>query len=208
MQDPEKEISSVLLQLTTTSSADVQKAVIEKYFCSDVGFRHPLCYVPPIDESREMLLGIYQWYRVLSPKIEAYVQSVVYDKERDILLLDVFQTFHIRLSPLKPSQSRLLVRLTLKEVDGLRYIAFQEDFYHPDDFMRLLIPPLAPLLRACLSTASFASTVYAKTAQFLGFWRVTGRVTNGDTNALAMESDVEHDDHYRKQGLYDGNKTD
>jgi hypothetical protein len=73
--------------------------------------------------------------------------------------------------------------------------------------MRLLVPPLAPLIRVCLSTASFASTVYVKTAQVLGFWRLTGRMANGDAGS-ALESDVEHDDYYRKQGLYDGNKTD
>ncbi|THU90586.1 hypothetical protein K435DRAFT_675833 [Dendrothele bispora CBS 962.96] len=213
MEDPEHQITSVLLQLTSSSSADAQKAALDKYFCRDVGFRHPLCYVPPVDESREVLLGIYQWYKVMSPTIDAYVQSVVYDKERNVLLLDVFQTFHIRLSPFKPSQSRLLVRITLKEVDGLHYIAFQEDFYHPDDFMRLLIPPLAPLIRAFLTTASLASTMYAKGAQLLGFWSVRGGSAQSNGGASAgMESDVEHehehDDHYHKRGLYDGDKTD
>ncbi|KAK7436897.1 hypothetical protein VKT23_018917 [Stygiomarasmius scandens] len=211
MEDPEREITSVLLQLTSSSTADAQKAAMDKYFCSDVGFRHPLCYVPPVEGSREMLLGIYQWYKVMSPTIDAYVQSVVYDRERNILLLDVFQTFHIRLSPLRPSQSRLLVRITLKEIDELYYIAFQEDFYHPDDFMRLLVPPLAPLIRAFLTTASFASALYAKGAQILGFWRVTAQDKSSENRmngGVGGESDTEHDDHYHRRSLYDGNKTD
>lgn len=33
-----------------------------------------------------------------------------------------------------------LIRITLREGDGLHYIAFQEDFYHPD--VRICLPPL------------------------------------------------------------------
>jgi hypothetical protein len=87
-----------------------------------------------------MLTLTDRWYRVMSPRIDAYVQSVgafslrpsrilrdstelrsvissVYDKERNILLLDVFQTFHIRLSPLKPSQSRYVL-LAFKSLEN------------------------------------------------------------------------------------------
>ncbi|KAJ3986513.1 hypothetical protein F5890DRAFT_1503148 [Lentinula detonsa] len=191
MQDPEREIASVALLLTTSDSPDVQKSAFEKYVARDVGFKHPLCYVPPSRNSRETLLGIYQWYRVMSPKIVGKVRSVVYDEGNHTLLLDMVQKFHIRISPFKPAWSRLLVRITLTEINGLYYISFQEDFYHPEDFARLLVPMLAPVILFAQTGASVASNVYANIAQVLGFWRPAGKET--------VLPDT---------GLYDGNKTD
>jgi hypothetical protein len=69
MNDPVREISSVIYQLTATDSPDVQKATLEKYMTADVGFRHPVCEVKPGPNSRDKVLGIYQyaltvyWYR-------------------------------------------------------------------------------------------------------------------------------------------------
>ncbi|KAJ3746125.1 hypothetical protein DFH05DRAFT_913110 [Lentinula detonsa] len=210
MQDPEREIASVALLLTTSDSPDVQKSAFEKYVARDVGFKHPLCYVPPSRDSRETLLGIYQWYRVMSPKIVGKVRSVgkslnlmlspctlcfnleiVYDEGNHTLLLDMVQKFHIRISPFKPAWSRLLVRITVTEINGLYYISFQEDFYHPEDFARLLVPMLAPVILFAQTGASVASNVYANIAQKLGFWRPAGKET--------VLPDT---------GLYDGNKTD
>ncbi|KAJ3997360.1 hypothetical protein F5050DRAFT_1752579 [Lentinula boryana] len=191
MQDPEREIASVALLLTASDSPDVQKSAFEKYVARDVGFKHPLCHVPPSRDSRETLLGIYQWYRVMSPKIVGKVRSVVYDEGNHTLLLDMVQKFHIRISPFKPAWSRLLVRITLTEINGLYYISFQEDFYHPEDFARLLVPMLAPVILFAQTGASVASNVYASIAQVLGFWRPTGKET--------VLPDT---------GLYDGNNTD
>ncbi|PBL00218.1 hypothetical protein ARMGADRAFT_368641 [Armillaria gallica] len=132
MQRPAHEISAVVSLITTAVTPEIQQAGIQRYFTPDAGFRHPLCAVSPGPGSRERVLGIYQWYRVMSPKLEPEVKSVVYDKEQGILILEVVQSFHFRLSPFKPAPSRLVVRLTLKEVDRLYYIAFEEDFYHPD----------------------------------------------------------------------------
>lgn len=76
MQDPRNEITSVIILLTTAVSPDIQRATLNKYFTPDAGFRHPLCRVDPSYGSRESLLGVYQWYRVMSPKIEASVEHV------------------------------------------------------------------------------------------------------------------------------------
>ncbi|KIK64208.1 hypothetical protein GYMLUDRAFT_40497 [Collybiopsis luxurians FD-317 M1] len=191
MQDPEHEITSVVLQLTTAESPDIQKAAFEKYVSPDVGFKHPLCYVPPSRNSRETLLGIYQWYRVLSPRIIGKMNNVVYDKENHILLLDMSQIFHIRLSPFKPAWSRLLVRVTLREVDGLFYISYQEDFYHTEEFANLLIPFLTPAILLVKISGTAASNFYASIAQTLGFWRPTNKRSQNP-----------------ERGLYDGDKTD
>ena len=61
MQDPTKEISSVVTLITAAVSPDIQSAAFHKYFTSDAGFRHPLCSVSPAPDSRETLLGIYQY---------------------------------------------------------------------------------------------------------------------------------------------------
>ncbi|KAJ3931429.1 MAG: hypothetical protein NXY57DRAFT_1048968 [Lentinula lateritia] len=175
MQNPEQEITSVALTLTTAETPDIQKAAFLKYVARDVGFKHPLCYVPPGQNSRDSLLGIYQWYRVLSPKVIGRMHNVVYDKENHTLLLDMSQKFHIRLSPFKPAWSRLLVRITLKEINGLHYISFQEDFYHPEDFALLLVPMLAPAILFAQAGISVASNLYAGIAQRLGFWRPSPR---------------------------------
>ncbi|KAK7032415.1 hypothetical protein VNI00_013163 [Paramarasmius palmivorus] len=199
MQNPREELKSVVTLLTTAVSPDVQKATAERYLTPDVGFRHPICSVTPGPGSRDSLLGIYQWYRIMSPKIEARVESVMYDAENDVAFVEVRQKFHIRLSPFNPAWARLIVRLTLREVEGLHYIAFQEDFYHPDDFMSLLIPPIAPIIRLALKGATIGSNINASIGQFLGFWQTS------DTRPSSEDTAAGHHD---TRGLYDGNKTD
>ncbi|TFK38407.1 hypothetical protein BDQ12DRAFT_630883 [Crucibulum laeve] len=193
MQNPAKEITSVVLQLTATSSPDVQKATIERYMTSDVGFRHPVCSITPGPNSRDGLLGIYQWYRVLSPKIDIKVESIVFDAEKCVIYLEAVQWFRLFFLPIRPAPSRLVIRLTLRKENELYYISLQEDFYHTDDFMALLLPPAVPFVRLGLSIAGFTSDVLAKSAQVLGFWRPTGNVA-----AHPDDADV---------GLYDSRKS-
>ncbi|KAG7452038.1 uncharacterized protein BT62DRAFT_881857 [Guyanagaster necrorhizus] len=197
MEHPADEISSVVSLITTAVAPEIQQDGIQRYFTPDAGFRHPLCAVRPGPGSRERILGLYQWYRVMSPKIDLDVKSIVYDKPQGILILDVVQSFHIRLSPFKPAPSRLVVRLTLKEVDRLYYIAFQEDFYHPDDLMSLVVPPLAPLVRLALGAVGAMSNMCATVAHVLGisdiYQKCSGRSAT-DSAAENWESD---------SGLYD-----
>ncbi|KAL0569364.1 hypothetical protein V5O48_012599 [Marasmius crinis-equi] len=194
MENPQNEISRVVSLLTTASSPDVQEATFERYVTHDVGFRHPVCRVNPGPGSRDQLLGVYQWYRIISPTVLARVENVVYDKENNVVFLEVVQKFHIRISPFRAQWSRLIVRLTLREIDGLQYIAFQEDFYHPDDFANLIIPPLAPLVRFALHGAAVASNVYATAGQLLGYWR-----PRRNTGTASV--------HHETKGLYDGHRT-
>ncbi|KAG7085602.1 hypothetical protein E1B28_003153 [Marasmius oreades] len=195
MENPQNEIAKVVSLLTTSASPEIQELAAERYVTTDVGFRHPVCRVNPGPGSRDALLGIYQWYRVMSPTIETRVDNVVYDKQNNVIFLEVQQKFHIRLSPFRPTWSKLIVRLSLREINGLHYIAFQEDFYHPDDFLNLLIPPLAPFLRMALTGASLASNAYASVAQGLGYWSPTSRKS---PSGVGDEG----------RGLYDGNRTD
>ncbi|KAK7039451.1 protein argonaute 1B [Favolaschia claudopus] len=162
MQNPSSEIVAVVSLLTAAAVPEVQKAAFYKYMTPDAGFRHPICSVTPGAGSRDQMLGIFQWYRIMSPNIDIKVNSVVHDTANNVILLDVVQRFHIRLSPFKPAPSRLLVRLTLRLENGLYRIAMQEDFYHPDDFMSLLVPPLAPLVRTKASSADEEDEVKAE----------------------------------------------
>lgn len=143
-----------------------------QYMTPDVAFWHPVCAVERGPNSRKTVLGIYQWYRVLSPHIDLRVNSVVWDPEHDYMFLDIAQWFKLFWLPIKPAPSRLCVRLTLRrEEDGLYYIAKQEDFYHTDDFMTLILPPIVPFIRMILLITGLMSSLCASFAQFLGFWQ-------------------------------------
>ncbi|KAJ7862014.1 hypothetical protein B0H14DRAFT_2349706 [Mycena olivaceomarginata] len=108
MQNPVSEIGAVVSLLTAAAAPQIQKSAFLKYITPDAGFRHPICNVTPGPGSRERVLGIFQWYRIMSPHIDITVTSAVHNPSNNTLLLDVVQEFHIRLSPFKPAPSRLL----------------------------------------------------------------------------------------------------
>ena len=62
MEGPEKEIVSVVLDLSC-SSPEVQKAAVQKYMTRNVAYRHPLCCVGPGSDSRARVLAMYQCVR-------------------------------------------------------------------------------------------------------------------------------------------------
>ncbi|CAG7853564.1 SubName: Full=Uncharacterized protein {ECO:0000313/EMBL:CCA70802.1} [Serendipita indica DSM 11827] len=66
---------------------------------------------------------------------------------------------------------QLITRIKMEERDGLHHIVLQEDFYHPEDFAALIIPPLKPLVSLALRMSSIACSVGAFGAQMIGFWR-------------------------------------
>ncbi|KAG8807921.1 hypothetical protein FRC18_005310 [Serendipita sp. 400] len=177
MERPEEEIIGVVSSLTMATSPDIQEATIQKFFAPDAGFRHPLCAVKREPGSRQSILGIYQWYRIMSPRIILEVKDVVYDRKRNVIFLEIEQKFHLRFNPLPGGFSRLITRLELQEqIDGLHYITLQEDFYHPSDFAALIIPPLRPFIEAGLRAASLVCSVNAYIARTIGPWRFNSRV--------------------------------
>ncbi|TFK94465.1 hypothetical protein K466DRAFT_535726 [Polyporus arcularius HHB13444] len=179
MEDPANEITNVITLLTAAVNPEIQKAAVLKYYARDMSFRHPLCIVPSAPNSRDAMLSILQWYRILSPMIKGNVSSVTYDEEKHIVFLDVTQIFHIRWSPLNPAPARLIIRLKLRLTpspsDGSKTVYLieeQEDFYHPDDIAALLLPPLIPVVRLALRAATFACKVNARVFGALGYWTV------------------------------------
>ncbi|KAF8906970.1 hypothetical protein CPB84DRAFT_1704369 [Gymnopilus junonius] len=193
MEDPAKEIISVAYQLTATESPDVQKAAVERYMTPDVGFKHPVCSVNPGPNSRESVLGIYQWYRVLSPHIDIGIESVVWDPKQNVLYVEGVQWFKLFFLPIKPAPARLVIRLTLRKKSGLYYISQQEDFYHTEDFAALLLPMSAPFVRFGLTVAGVISNLLAQTANIFGYWRPAGEP---DTQVIPSYNPSE-------AGLYD-----
>ncbi|KAF8151767.1 hypothetical protein B0H34DRAFT_823324 [Crassisporium funariophilum] len=195
MEDPRKEIATVVLQLTATDSPDVQKATVERYMTSDVSFRHPVCSVASGPNSRHGVLGIYQWYRVLSPNVDLNVESIgkpLFDESKNVLYLEAVQRFRLFFLPIKPAPARLITRITLRKKNGLYYIAEQEDFYHPEDFAALLFPHVAPFVRYGLAAGGMVSNIMYQAASLLGFWSPQFPAVDADSEPTPSEA-----------GLYD-----
>ena len=72
MQDPKKEIIDIICKLCTTRDANELEGTVKKYFVEDAKFSHPLCRA----NSRNEILGLFQWYRLASPKTHIDVSSV------------------------------------------------------------------------------------------------------------------------------------
>ncbi|KIY73347.1 hypothetical protein CYLTODRAFT_325107, partial [Cylindrobasidium torrendii FP15055 ss-10] len=144
MEDPTREITKVYSLITMPSSAQAQRAAVERYFTPEAGFMHPMVKVLPGPGSRERILGIHQYYHIVSTSApgDLTIRSVLFNREHGVLDLEVIQRFHLRFSPFKAKPARLLVRLTLQKHAGLHYISMQEDFYHPEDLVSLFLPPL------------------------------------------------------------------
>ncbi|KAH8111647.1 hypothetical protein DFH11DRAFT_1690301 [Phellopilus nigrolimitatus] len=202
MDDPRSEIVNCVKELTLSPSPARQRAAVLTYFAPDAGFLHPLCTVPRGPGSRERILGIYEWYRDMSPNISAEVESSVYDGQRNVAYLDIVQSFHIFISPFKPKPARLLVKVTLErsQDDGKYYIIQQEDFYQPEDVLHLVLPFLAPPLvyvkhlagRMCgVNAAAFGA---ARGLVHSGMAMVGSQSGHGG-DTLRSKEDVDEHDH-------------
>ncbi|KAF6756619.1 hypothetical protein DFP72DRAFT_893247 [Ephemerocybe angulata] len=162
MEDPKTDISSVILNLTTTESPDTQQETVLKYMTADVSFEHPVCSVRPGPNSRDKVLKIYQWYRVL-------ISQSVFDRERQVMYVEIVQMFKLFFLPVESSACEvrphavLVTRLELRKIKSLYYISRQEDFYHTIDFARLVLPPIVPLVWFLLTFGAIFSIVATKT---------------------------------------------
>ncbi|KIO24176.1 hypothetical protein M407DRAFT_77274 [Tulasnella calospora MUT 4182] len=76
MEDPTAEITDVVKSLTTTQSPEVQLEAIQTYFTPNAAFDHPLAKVLPGSHSRQRVVGLYQWYKIMSPNIALDIKSI------------------------------------------------------------------------------------------------------------------------------------
>lgn len=65
-----------VISLLTQSPPSLQEKTIERFFVPSAAFVHPLCRIGSFKGSRWVILKIYQWYKILSPRIELEVHSV------------------------------------------------------------------------------------------------------------------------------------
>ncbi|KAI0509350.1 hypothetical protein F5B22DRAFT_617821 [Xylaria bambusicola] len=178
MENPEAEIAGVIRSLTQGTRKEQQK-VLDDYFLPDAFFVHPFCRVPSFGSkqvrvpltnfqltinSRLLILLIYQWYRILSPRILLEVDSVAHDKKTNSLYATIRQTFTIWIVPFSIWQANVqlvcLLNLEHLQVDknkqpllshgdnknvgkasGKRYfIRGQQDHYQVNEFLKFIAP--------------------------------------------------------------------
>ncbi|PYH47001.1 uncharacterized protein BP01DRAFT_390653 [Aspergillus saccharolyticus JOP 1030-1] len=150
MEDPTSEITTIIHHLTQGSPQD-QERTIQKFFTPSASFVHPFCRVWSSPGSRWFIEKIYQWYKIMSPRIEMEVQSVAYDKPSQKLYLTMSQIFSIWLVPfhVAPVTLTTVLSLTTDPEDGRTplqgsgkryYIKKQEDFYQPSEFIKFVLP--------------------------------------------------------------------
>lgn len=146
MDSPTTEISQVVHQLTQTSPS-TQRSTILTYFTPNASFTHPFCrtgswFYSPTVNSRLLILYVYRWYKILSPRIDISVNSVAYDAANLTLYLHISQTFRIWFVPFYAAPVDLVTVLKLvREGEGRKYfIKSQEDFYQTTGFARFAIP--------------------------------------------------------------------
>ncbi|PYH88885.1 hypothetical protein BO71DRAFT_364582, partial [Aspergillus ellipticus CBS 707.79] len=150
MEDPVHEIPTIIHHLTQSPPQD-QERTIAKYFTPSAAFVHPFCRVWSYPGSRWLVEKIYQWYKIMSPRIELEVHSVAFDKPSLKLYATLTQTFSIFLIPLHIARVHLttILDLTTDPEDGRTpthgpgkryYIKRQEDCYQPSEFVKFVLP--------------------------------------------------------------------
>ncbi|RSM00367.1 hypothetical protein CDV31_011817 [Fusarium ambrosium] len=125
MEHPVREIAGVIKALTQ-GSPEVQESALREYFLPNASFSHPYCHVPSISkgtiplagglDSIWLILGIYRWYRTLSPHIDIKVDSAVFDQKSGLLYVSLRQTFAVWFIPLYKAPVRLVSVLQLTQL--------------------------------------------------------------------------------------------
>ncbi|ODQ54621.1 hypothetical protein SAICODRAFT_89482 [Saitoella complicata NRRL Y-17804] len=182
MEDPVKEIGSIIHALTTTSSPDEQRETVRKYFTEDASFDHPYVLIEHGKNSRDYIEKIYQWYKVMSPEIKLTVHGVAWDERNHKLYIDAEQVFTHFFLPHIHCTVRLTTKITLRPTpssSGTKYyISAQEDFYQDHDAVAFL--PfygqlfLKWMLLAGKRVAGYGCWYGAWVGSLVGWWRPSG----------------------------------
>ncbi|OKL63424.1 hypothetical protein UA08_01183 [Talaromyces atroroseus] len=163
MEDPVREIPTVI-ELLTESPPTLQASTVEKFFTPNASFTHPFCRTLSFNGSRWLVLAIYRFYKIMSPRIDLQVKSVAFDQEHLKLYVTISQIFSIFIIPFYIAPVTLTTVLTLttnpneyrgyldfpndqgKSVDSeseetRRYwISSQEDLYQTTEFVKFFLP--------------------------------------------------------------------
>jgi hypothetical protein len=124
---PVRDIEGVIRSLAQ-GSPNEQAAALNHYFIPAAEFIHPFCRVPPFQKaavpfigeanSRQLILAIYRWYRIISPRIDLKVNSVQFDESRNVLYVDINQRMALFLVPFYAAHVNLVTRLDLVKAGG------------------------------------------------------------------------------------------
>ncbi|OJD32693.1 uncharacterized protein BKCO1_3700010 [Diplodia corticola] len=152
MENPENEVAQVIY-LLTQSPPRAQRAAIEKYFTRNASFTHPFCRTGKFGNSRALIVAIYRWYKIMSPRIDLRVNSVAFDQTNLILYVHISQVFRVWLIPFYSAPASLVTVLHLARVPASRsadekgeagrakyYITAQNDLYQTSEFVRFFWP--------------------------------------------------------------------
>ena len=178
-----REIPDVIRELTTTSPS-IQLSTILRYFTPRASFTHPFCRTGSFNiassrlplvssvssntaskprsfefSSRQLIIQVYRWYKIMSPRIELTVNSVAFDKERMLLYVGIHQLFKIQAVPFYRAAVSLTTVLTLthdpagqerperqlerevtKQDRSKYYIQSQNDLYQTSEFIKFALP--------------------------------------------------------------------
>ena len=125
MEHPVDEIEAIIHTLTQAVPSK-QTAAVETYFVPTAEFEHPFCAtgtwtadLPVVGQlnSRWAILQIYQWYKILSPRIELEVERVTMNENELKLYVDIHQHFRLWFVPFYDADVRLTTVLDLVEGD-------------------------------------------------------------------------------------------
>lgn len=124
MENPIKDISSIIHTLTQAPPTK-QKDALEHYFTPDANFIHPFCTTGSWSvnilgyrlTSRWAILQIYQWYKLISPRIDLEVLSTAFDAEQLLLYVTIRQQFRLWMVPFYEADVKLTTVLQLATGD-------------------------------------------------------------------------------------------
>lgn len=124
MENPVRDIVPVIHTLTQAIPSKQRQAVLQ-YFTPNAAFTHPFCKTGSWEAnvfgyeltSRWATLLIYQWYKILSLRIDLEVLNVTFNEDKLILYVDMHQHFRLWLVPFYDASVKLTSCLHLAEGD-------------------------------------------------------------------------------------------
>ncbi|KAJ5623625.1 hypothetical protein N7490_012230 [Penicillium lividum] len=200
MEHPVEEISTVI-RLLTQSIPSLQEKAIEQFFTSDASFYHPFCFVPSFGGSRWYLLKIFQWYKIMSPRIEMEIHSIAFDEKQLKLYINMSQIFSIWLVPFHVAPVTLTTVLDLTTESRsdrdqpLYYIKKQEDLYQTSEFIKFLLPHVGHAVASAWQLFATCFCILGVFALFPMLWLeengyLPGRIAQGNL-AYSIDRKVE-----------------
>ncbi|KAJ5769637.1 hypothetical protein N7520_004196 [Penicillium odoratum] len=200
MERPVEEISTVI-RLLTQSIPSLQEKAIERFFTSDASFYHPFCFVPSFEGSRWYVLKIFQWYKIMSPRIEIEIHSIAFDEKQLKLYINMSQIFSIWIVPFHVAPVTLTTVLDLTtetrsdQDQPLYYIKKQEDLYQTSEFIKFLLPHVGHALASAWQLFATCFCILGVFALFPMLWLeengyLPGRIAQGNL-AYSIDRKVE-----------------